>query len=260
MMARQRHKGLSDRQKKILEVLEDFQKQYGYPPAIREICDQAMISSTSVVNYYLDQLEEMGYIQRDQGVSRGIRLVKTASGASYNPMAGMVTSAAGAARSTTAAMRQSAQNLGQAIGDLLHIPIAGRIVAGSPMPVPATDFSYYDPESMVDIAASLLPKGEKGEGLFALEVQGDSMIDAMVYDGDIVIMKAGREARNGEMVSVWLRDRDETTLKYFYLEKGRVRLQPANPTMQPIYIDDPSIVEIQGKVVMVIRQVKGLLS
>jgi repressor LexA len=172
----------------------------------------------------------------------------------------MVASASGAAHSTASSLRQSAQDLGQAVSDLLRIPIAGRIVAGAPMPVPATDFSYYDSESMVDVAASLLPKGEKGENLFALEVQGDSMIDAMVYDGDIVIMKAGGEARNGEMVAVWLRDRDETTLKYFYLEKGRVRLQPANPTMQPIYIDDPSIVEIQGKVVMVIRQVKGLLS
>jgi repressor LexA len=238
MMARQRRKDLSERHKRILEVLETFQKKYGYPPAIREICEQTKISSTSVVNYYLDQLQSMGYIQRDEGVSRGIRLLKSAS----------------------ATLRQSAENLGQAVGDVLRIPIAGRIVAGAPMPVPATDFSYYDSESMVDVAASLLPKGEKGENLFALEVQGDSMIDAMVYDGDIVIVKPTQEARNGEMVAVWLRDRDETTLKYFYLEKGRVRLQPANPTMQAIYIDDPSIVQIQGKVVMVIRQVKGLLS
>jgi len=75
-----------------------------------------------------------------------------------------------------------------------------------------------------------------------------------------VIMKPAQEAHNGEMVAVWLKDRDETTLKYFYLEKGHVRLQPANPTMQPIYIDDPSTVEIQGKVIMVIRQVKGLVA
>jgi repressor LexA len=128
------------------------------------------------------------------------------------------------------------------------------------MPVPPSDFSYYDAESMVDVASSLLPSSEKGGNLFALEVQGDSMIDAMVYDGDIVIMKPAREAHNGEMVAVWLKDRDETTLKYFYLDKGRVRLQPANPTMQPIFIDDPSTVEIQGKVVMVIRQVKGLVA
>lgn len=84
------------------------------------------------------------------------------------------------------------------------------------------------------------------------------MIDAMVFDGDIVIMKPAHEARNGEMVAVWLNDRDETTLKYFFRESDRVRLQPANPTMDPIYIDDPSTVQIQGKVVMVIRQVNGV--
>lgn len=257
MMARQRHKDLSDRQKKILEVLEDFQKENGYPPAIRQICDKAMISSTSVVNYYLDQLQDMGYIQRDEGVSRGIRQIKTASGLLINPPAGVPASAA---RMAATSVLQSAQNLGQAVGDLLRIPIAGRIAAGQPVPVPAASFSYYDPESMVDVAASLLPRGEKVDELFALEVQGDSMVDAMVYDGDIVIMKKAQKARNGEMVAVWLTDRDETTLKYFYMEKERVRLQPANPTMEPIYIDDPSIVEVQGKVVMVIRQVKGLVS
>ncbi len=143
---------------------------------------------------------------------------------------------------------------------MLQIPLMGRIVAGAPIPVPASDFSYFDAESMVDIASSLLPSGEKGGDLFALEVQGDSMIDAMVYDGDIVIMKPANEARNGEMVAVWLKDRDETTLKYFYQEKGRVRLQPANRTMQPIFIDDAFSVEVQGKVVMVIRQVKGMVA
>jgi repressor LexA len=79
----------------------------------------------------------------------------------------------------------------------------------------------------------------------------------MVNDGDIVIMRRAQEARNGEMVAIWLTENDETTLKYFYLENGRVRLQPANPTMDPIYIDDPTQVEIKGKVVMVIRQVQG---
>jgi len=113
----------------------------------------------------------------------------------------------------------------------------GRIVAGSPVPVPPSDFSYYDAESMVDVARSLLPAREKGNDLFALEVQGNSMIDAMVNDGDIVIMRPANEARNGEMVAVWLTGKDETTLKYFYLENGRVRLQPANPTMQPIYVE-----------------------
>ena len=84
------------------------------------------------------------------------------------------------------------------------------------------------------------------------------MIDAMINDGDIVIMKPAQEARNGELVAIWLRGRDETTLKYFYLENGRVRLQPANPTMKPIFIEDPSIVEIQGKVVMVVRKMDAI--
>jgi len=110
-----------------------------------------------------------------------------------------------------------------------------------------------------DIARSLLPSKEKGNDLYALEVQGDSMIDAMVNDGDIVIMKTaqGKETRNGEMVAVWLDNNDETTLKYYYQEKNRIRLQPANPTMAPIYIDNPQQVRVLGKVVMVIRQIKA---
>jgi repressor LexA len=99
----------------------------------------------------------------------------------------------------------------------------------------------------------MLPQKEKVEELFALEVSGDSMIDAMVSDGDIIIMKPAKNVHNGDLVAIWLRDKDETTLKYFYLENGRVRLQPANPTMKPIYIDDPSTVDIQGKIVMIIR-------
>jgi len=259
MMARRRKKGLSDRHKKILEVIEYFQLNVGYPPSIREICDQANISSTSVVNYYLDQLQEMKYIQREGRVSRGIRLLKPLSQESSRISAIgpdiQNTSDAG----STSVMRK-AQEIGQAIDEMFRVPLLGRIVAGSPMPVPPSDFSYFDAESMVDVASSLLPAKETGSQLFALQVQGDSMIDAMVNDGDIVIMKPAQEAINGELVAVWLNDRDETTLKYFYRENGKVRLQPANPTMTPIYIDDPSIVEIQGKVVMVIRQVGGKTS
>jgi repressor LexA len=239
-MPRQRSKNLTERQKKILDVLARFQKQNGYPPSIREICEKADISSTSVVNYYLDQLQEMGYIERDGRVSRGIRLLK--------PL--------GEAASTLAAQaKQGTQSVRTAVDELLRIPVVGRIFASIPVPVPPSDFQYFDAESSVDIARSLLPSREKGGDLFALEVQGDSMIDAMVNDGDLVIMKPANEARNGELVAIWLLDKDETTLKYFFLENGRVRLQPANPTMQPIYIDDPNTVEIQGKVVMVIRQV-----
>ncbi len=249
MMARKRAKGLTERQIKILEVLQLFNDEYGYPPSIREICDKTGITSTSVVNYYLNQLEEDGYIERDDRVSRGIRQVKPLSEISLSAVA----------PSAVNQLKKSAQSVRQVVEDMLHIPVLGRIVAGAPVPVPSSDFSYYDADSMVDVARSLLPAREKGTDLYALEVQGDSMIDAMVNDGDIVIMKPSREARNGEMVAVWLNDKDETTLKYFYRENGQIRLQPANPTMKPIY-KDPSVVEIQGKVVMVIRQVGGKAS
>jgi repressor LexA len=245
MMARKRSTKLTERQKKILEVLEHFQINAGYPPSIREICEQAGISSTSVVNYYLEQLTEMGYIQRDERVSRGIRLVKPLSEIMPAGSAGV------------AGTRSSVERLGQTVNDLLRIPLLGRIVAGSPMPVPPSDFSYYDADSMVDIASSLLPARDRDK-LFALEVKGDSMIDAMINDGDLVVMKPATQANNGDMVAVWLTDKDETTLKYYFLENKRVRLQPANPTMDPIIVENPDTVRIQGKVVMVIRQVREM--
>lgn len=229
MMMVRKSKGLSERHMKILEYLQGHQDK-GYPPSIREICDATEISSTSVVNYYLEQLEDWGYIMRDRRISRGVRIVP----------------------------EKWAELIGQAAAvftDMLKIPIMGKIGASLPMPVPASDFNYYDAESSVEIARSLLP--EKSDKLFALEVQGDSMIDAMVNEGDIVIMKpaTNAETRNGEMVAVWLDDRDETTLKYFYKEPNRIRLQPANPTMGPIYVDNPAAVKVQGKVVMVVRRV-----
>lgn len=236
-MPRKRKKGLSERQKKILEVLETFQDENGYPPSIREICSEADISSTSVVNYYLEQLEEMGYIERDRRISRGVRLLKP--------------------------LEEVSKQVKQAVeraGELLQIPIMGRITAGELSPIPSSDFAYYDSESKIEIPPSQLPVRESGKDLFALEVDGDSMIDAMVNDGDIIILKPAQEARNGEMVAIWRTDEDETTLKYFFKENGQVRLQPANPTMAPIIIDDPSDLEIRGKVVMVIRQVSGLQS
>jgi repressor LexA len=213
--------------------MERYQKQVGYPPSIREICEETNISSTSVVNYYLDQLENWGYIKREKNISRGITMLKDA----FNKM-----------------IDEGISPIVDKIEDLIHIPVVGRIVAGLPVPVPASDLSYFDSESAIDIARSMLPQREKVEDIFALEVQGDSMIDAMVNDGDVIIMKRAQEAINGEMVAVWLLDKDETTLKYFYKEGGKIRLQPANKTMKPIIIDDPKTVQVQGKVLMVVRR------
>ena len=228
-----RSQGIGPRHQNILKYMETYQQQNGYPPAIREICEETGISSTSVVNYYLEQLEKWGYIKREKNISRGITLIKDA---------------------VDQMMEQTIKPAIQTVDDMLHVPIVGRIVAGLPVPVPASDFSYFDSESVIQIARSMLPAREKTDDIFALEVQGDSMIDAMVNDGDIVVMKKVQEARNGDMVAIWLLDKDETTLKYFYKEGNKVRLQPANKTMQPIIIDDPRTVQIQGKVLLVVRR------
>jgi repressor LexA len=238
MMMVRKSKGLSERHHKILALLQKYADK-GYPPSIREIGEQTGITSTSVVNYYLEQLEKWGYIERDRRISRGLRVVPEKLGEIV----------AAPARAVVDTM-----------SDFMRIPVMGRIGASLPMPIPASDFNYYDAETGVDIARSMLPS-KSTDNLFALEVQGDSMIDAMVNDGDIVIMRRvenNSEAKNGEMVAVWLPERDETTLKYFYKEKDGYRLQPANPTMQPIMINRTEKLEIRGKVVMVIRKVNGL--
>jgi repressor LexA len=109
-------------------------------------------------------------------------------------------------------------------------------------------------DEAIEMTRDLLPS--KPDGLFALEVQGDSMIDAMINDGDIVVMRREPEWRNGDMVAVWLKDREETTLKHIYREGNAVRLQPANPTMDPIVVENPESLEVQGKVMLVVRQLE----
>ena len=123
--------------------------------------------------------------------------------------------------------------------------------SASPLPTVNDVFPAYDEDDAVVVSSKMLKV--KSDNLYALRVRGDSMIDAMVNDGDIVIMQPHTEARNGEMVAVYLRNDMSATLKRFYVEGDRVRLQPANPTLQPIYVD-PEEVQIQGKVLMVLRQ------
>jgi len=233
-----RSEGLSERHRKIMEFLTAFQERSGYSPSIRQIGDSIGVKSTSLIDYYLNQLQQMEFIERDEHVSRSIRILR--------PLFSSV--GAQAAEVVHAAVN--------AVSEMLRLPLVGRIVASEPIPMPPTDLAYFDSESSVEIARSLLPAKEKVSELFALEVKGDSMIDAMINDGDIVIMKKAVEARNGEMVAVWMDDSDQTTLKYFFKEANRVRLQPANPTMGPIYINNPASLRIMGKVVMVIRQVR----
>ncbi len=217
---------LSNRQRAIIQFISDFIQKHSYPPSVREIVEGGKISSTSVVAYNLNVLERQGYISRDKEISRGIRLLKDIDGQRF--------------------MAPASDEHG-----IIRIPVLGRIAAGKPIPIPGSNFSPMG-DKAIELTRDII--SEK-EGLYALEVRGNSMVDALVNDGDVVVMKHQREANNGEMVAVWLKDKEETTLKRFYYEKakGRVRLQPANPTMQPIYAD-PANVEIQGKVVLVLRQ------
>jgi repressor LexA len=227
MMMVRKSKGLGERHQKILDFLQEYQRANKYPPSIREIGEKTGITSTSVVNYYLDQLEKKGMIERDRKISRGVRL---------------------------SGLNGSAETF--------RIPILGPIAAGLPLPELNPNVSYMteNEANAVDIARSLLPAKEKGDGLFALEVKGDSMIDAMINDGDIVVLRPASDARNGEMVAVWLPRDNEATLKYFFKEKDRYRLQPANPTMKPIFIKKTEPLEIKGKVVMVIRRMEKPLA
>ncbi len=225
----------TDVQKRLLNFIQHYDAENGYPPTFREMKNQVGISSTSMVDYNLKHLEKLGLIERDPNTSRGLRVVQH----------------------LIDQIQESAITIQRTTQDLLSIPVYGRIVASQPVPIPRSDFNFFDAETTVDVAPSMLPvRNSNVNQLFALQVQGESMIDDMVNDGDIVIMQSAQEARNGDMVAIWLSDEDETTLKRFYREKDRIRLQPANPTMEPIYISDKRSIEIQGKVLLIITPMK----
>lgn len=207
---------ISDRQRRILNFIRGFISQRGYPPTIRDIAEGCHISSTSVVDYNLSILEREGYIRCDQRVSRGIGLLdKGARGA-------------------------------------VAVPVIGQIAAGEPIPIPGSDsWSAVTSTETLQIPQELT--GGR-ENVYVLRVKGNSLIDALIGDGDLVVMQQARTADDGEMVAVWLKDRGEVTLKKFYRDGDCIRLQPANSQMRPIYIN-PEDVEVQGKVICVIRRV-----
>lgn len=214
---------LPERQQKVLAFLEDFIEANGYPPTVREIGNGIGVSSTSLVTYYLRRLEERGLINRESSISRGIRL--------------------NAHQESSA---EETEDLLAGTGETLSIPFLGYIVASAPIPAEALSGS-----ETLEINRALF--GRDLNNLFALKVQGDSMIDALVNDGDTVILRQQERVENGEMAAVWLNSEASTTLKKVYYEDDQVRLQPANPTMEAFYVP-ANDVQVQGKVVMVIRQ------
>jgi repressor LexA len=211
-------KKLSDKQRRIISYINRFLSDKGYPPSIRDIQTGCGISSTSVVDYNLNILESRGHIRRHAEVSRGIKLLTKAPDT----------------------------------GSMVAVPVIGTIAAGEPIPVPAPD--TWD-VAAVSETMGVSPELTRGkEGVYALKVKGMSMVDALINDGDIVLMQQVDRVENGEMAAVWLRAEKEATLKKVYVEPDRVRLQPANSQMQPFYAT-PDNVEIQGRVIGVIRQV-----
>jgi len=209
---------LSDRQRRIMAFIREYLEAHNYPPTIREIGQAVGISSTSVVKYNLERLVEKGLIERSGEVSRGLKLK---DGPSLVPP-GM---------------------------NIISIPKLGLISAGSPIAAYGQQEDPFSGETLV-LPEDLVP----GSGdLYTLQVKGDSMIDALVYDGDWVVIQHRTTAQPREMIVAWIKDREETTLKYYYPEGSQVRLQPANPAYEPIYVPADQL-EIQGKVVAIVRQ------
>jgi repressor LexA len=199
---------------RVLKFITAFRQTKGFAPTVKEIAESCHITSVSVVQYHLDQLEHAGLIKREKNKSRSINPVHEARRFS-------------------------------------EVPLLGVIAAGHPVGVPdtetmetATDFVEV-PESMVAGKSAV----------YALHVRGNSMVDAMIGDGDIVVIHHTSDVRNGDVVAAWLKNEQEVTLKKIYREGEQIRLQPCNPFMMPFY-QPATNVEVQGKVIGVIRMMR----
>ena len=217
---------LSRRQQRMLRFMQSYTQDRGFPPSIREIGEECDIGSTSVVNYNLNKLVDAGFIERMGKVSRGLRIVRAIPGFS------------GGTRVIGAI-------------DFHQVALVGRIAAGEPISLPEDIGHSIEEDDYISVPPRLLGGYDASE-TFALTVRGDSMIDAMIKDGDIVILRRQSTAENGEMVAAWLPEESETTLKNFFREPDRIRLQPANRDYEPIYVH-PANCEIKGKVLSVMR-------
>lgn len=216
----QQKKKLSAKQKMMMDFIREFKEENSLPPTVRDIQKACGISSTSVVDYNLRLLQRDGYLRRRPDVARGIELLDEPSRAN------------------------------RGASSFHSIPVMGYIAAGEPLPVAGADgWAPGDAQETIDVASNMV-RGHRN--LYALKVKGTSMIDALVDDGDIVLVEPLRQAENGEMVVARLKLENETTLKRLYNEGDTVRLQPANAYMEPIYSSADNV-EVQGKVVGVLR-------
>jgi repressor LexA len=200
---------LTKRQKEILDFLEVFLTEYGYPPSYEEIARNFGYTSLATVHEHLENLRQKGYIRKSYNASRSIELMP---------------------RETSPA-------------SAVELPLLGLVAAGQPIEAVQDQETVTVPEDLVS----------KGGRHYVLRVRGDSMVDEQIRDGDYVIVNSRNSADNGEMV-VALVHGDSATVKKFYRERdGRVRLQPANATMSPMYFHSHEVL-VQGVVVGVIRR------
>ena len=232
--------GLSGRQYEILRFIRNYWEEYGRPPTNREIGEAIGVRSTGHVDYHLRMLEQKGYLQRDPNTSRGLRPGPRFAEAFEEAPAG--------GRSREALRDTGLPKLVPlpAQRNIVSLPVVGTIAAGRPIEAIA------DPTETVQIGADLAQEGD-----YVLRVKGSSMIEDHILDGDLVVVRPQSSARNGEVVvALILSDsapEGEATLKRFYHEGTRVRLQPANSDMAPIYVDPRELV-IQGRVVTLVRR------
>ena len=205
---------LTAKQTKIFNFLKDFILEKDYPPSIRDIQNHCSISSTSVVDYNLKKLEEKGLIRRDKDISRGIEILGDNN-----------------IRSRT-----------------VRIPLLGKIAAGKPINIP-TEGTTDDYTNAIELSRDQI--GTKSD-LFALQIKGNSMIDALIQDGDIIVLERTNQFDNGDMVAVWIDSDNSTTFKRIYKLDNKIKLEPMNKKMKSFYID-PSSFQVQGRFVTSIR-------
>lgn len=208
-------KALSRKQKQIISFIRQYLRDNGYPPSVRDIVKGCDISSTSVVVYNLNKLERAGYIRRQSDISRGIELLDKRREKRF-----------------------------------VYIPIIGEIAAGEPIPVLDANKSAVTSDEGLEVSDDLI---QRRGNIYAVKVKGESMVDALIGDGDIVLLSYVDNVEEGDMTAVWLKREQEITLKKFFKEGERVRLESANSQISPIYTSADNI-DIQGKVVAVIRR------
>ncbi len=207
------------RKQRIIEYIAATLRARGYPPSVREIAQAVDLASTSAVHHHLEILEREGYLERGAARSRAIRLTPHAA----------------------LRVGLSSELVPQVEAQPGHVlPIVGEIAAGGPIE------AYMDASETLAVPELLAPSGDA----YVLKVRGDSMIDAHIQDGDFVVIRPQQTARDGDIVVAQVEE-NGVTLKQFFKESGRVRLQPANERYQPQFYDD---VRIQGKLIGVIRR------